>query len=46
MTRECVQDCTPMYADNYTGRCVWYCPVNLYTYADNVTHSCVAVCPD
>ena len=35
-----------MYADNHTGRCVWYCPVHLFTYADNVTFRCVDVCPD
>ena len=35
-----------MYSDNYTGRCVENCPINLLTYADNVTHSCVEVCPD
>jgi hypothetical protein len=35
-----------MYSDNYTGRCVWYCPVNLFTYADNYTHSCVQRCPN
>ena len=35
-----------MYSDNYTGRCVENCPINLMTYADNVTFSCVEVCPD
>ena len=46
MSRECVQDCEPMFADNYTKRCVWHCPSHLMTYADNDTFRCVEECPD
>lgn len=50
VTRECKTKCsvtTPLqFADNYTGRCVRFCPRNLDTYADNLSLSCVARCPD
>jgi NAD-dependent dihydropyrimidine dehydrogenase PreA subunit len=34
------------FADNYTGRCVRFCPRNIFTYADMLSKACVAVCPD
>lgn len=50
LTRECKTKCgaaSPnQYADNYTGRCVLYCPTNLDTYADNLSLSCVSRCPN
>ena len=46
ITRQCVDDCVDMYADNHTGRCVENCPINLMTYADDFTHRCVSKCPD
>ena len=50
ITRECKIQCTAVepkqFADNYTGRCVLYCPRNLDTYADNISLSCVFFCPN
>ena len=46
LSRACEADCEPMFADNYTRRCVWYCPAHLDTYADNETFRCVDRCPE
>ncbi len=34
------------FADNYTKRCVFNCPINLMTYSDKVSRRCVSQCPE